>query len=517
MKKILLFLSIILIMVITAHAQKNIEVKWGPELKSDKRSSFVDFIGEDEQGFYVLKSTRKGYTIQKYSKDNLSLLLSNDFEMPEVGRDRVSLFGIYQIEGKMLMFSTLYQKKELQQTIYVQEISADGVPNSKYKKIDEYTYEEKKNHGGFDLAISPDKSKFLLYRGNTYDKHANEQFSYKVFDNTFNILWEKSFELPYRDKVVSLFDVKLSNEGNVYLSANISPDRKKGEKYERRIQNEKYNIFAYYPETDALRQYEIDLGTGKWVSDITYTINTEGNVQVGGFYSNEGSSSMDGTFFLTIDKDSKEVESKNLKEFDREFLLNFMKEKHVDKGRELGVFDLSDIILRDDGGVIFVAEYYRFYTTTVTDQNGNTRTTYHYLYNDIITINVDPDGTIDWISHIPKKQHTTNDIGYYSSYSLIVNKDKLHFIFNDNPKNIQQYEKDPRKLKDMTNPRKSISMLSTIDADGNVRRAPLFQAKDFKTILRPQFYYELEEDGKVIIFGVKGSKYKFGKIDFTNY
>jgi hypothetical protein len=136
------------------------------------------------------------------------------------------------------------------------------------------------------------------------------------------------------------------------------------------------------------------------------------------------------------------------------------------------------------------------------------------LYHDVIAISVDEAGNIDWISQFPKRQHTTNDDGFYSSYALSIHEDKMRFIFNDNPKNIVQYQKDPRKLKTMSGAKNAIAMMVTMDSDGNTRRTPLFEAKDYKTILRPKLYYNSEQTGATLIFGVKRKNYKFGKLKF---
>jgi len=77
-------------------------------------------------------------------------------------------------------------------------------------------------------------------------------------------------------------------------------------------------------------------------------------------------------------------------------------------------------------------------TTTSTDANGGTRTTtvYYYYYNDIIVININPGGETEWTKKIAKRQPSSNDGGFFSSYSLSIVKDKMYFVFNDSPKNL---------------------------------------------------------------------------------
>jgi hypothetical protein len=498
----------------TVCAQKEVTVQWGPEYQNSNKAYISKIIGEDSSGFYVLKKSKTNF-IEKYSHTDLALLFSKPLVLPEMGKHEVQFEQLLYIDEQLLLFTSFWDKSTDLRTIYVQKIDAQGNLNAEMIPLDETRFERKKAFQPFRFIVSRKKTKFLIHFDNAFDKNENEQFRYKVFDGKLNLLWERHFELPNRDKLVRLSRIQLDESGNVYLLTAIAPDKKRGERYERKVQNETFSVLAYYSKEQDLRQFEIDLGKTKWIADVTYTINTEGNLLIGGFYSNESAGTMNGTFFLAIDRTTKDVISQNLKPFEREFMLNFMNEKQFQRERDLGVFNLSDIVLKEDGGAAFVAEYYAYYEVTTTGQNGVTRTTYHYLYHDVIIMSVDKAGEIDWISHFPKQQHTTNDNGFYSSYTLAIDNDKMQFIFNDNPKNIIQYEKNPAKLKTMSGAKKAIAMMVTVDTDGNTRRAPLFEAKDFKTILRPKLYFNSAQTGSTLIFGIKRKTYKFGRINFN--
>ncbi|MEZ5007273.1 MAG: hypothetical protein R2728_01795 [Chitinophagales bacterium] len=83
------------------------------------------------------------------------------------------------------------------------------------------------------------------------------------------------------------------------------------------------------------------------------------------------------------------------------------------------------IIPRSDGGFIYIleAEYHNYQVIT-TAPNTNTYSFYpdygnYYdenFYYDLMVVSVNPDGSIDWRSNMPKSQETENDLGRYSSY-----------------------------------------------------------------------------------------------------
>jgi len=242
-------------------------------------------------------------------------------------------------------------------------------------------------------------------------------------------------------------------ETYIFLDKNLrktKKDRIKGKP------NYQYHILAYLDNGKKIKDYEINL-EDKFITDITYTIAKNGDLICSGLYSENGTSSIKGAFYMTIDFDTRKVKNNSIKEFDEEFITQGWSDKAIAKAKkkeqkkdraiEMYEYDLSDFVLRDDGGAVLLAEQYyvRVVTTTTTDANGNTttRTTYHYYYKDVIVVNISPKGKIEWATKIDKYQHSVNDFGYYSSYVLQVDGDKLHLIYNERARNY--FEKDERK------------------------------------------------------------------------
>ena len=97
---------------------------------------------------------------------------------------------------------------------------------------------------------------------------------------------------------------------------------------------------------------------------------------------------------------------------------------------------LGDIVLRKDGGIVLIAEEYRFSKEMQSEMNfyggmplNNFR--YFFYYNNIIVISLDKEGKKDWHHILRKEQVSMNDNGVYSSYLLHAMEDKLIFAFND--------------------------------------------------------------------------------------
>ena len=245
-----------------------------------------------------------------------------------------------------------------------------------------------------------------------------------------------------------------------------------------------------------------------------------------------------------MDTKTKQVYNKNLKEFDFEFLTEYMSESKKEKARkaeregnekkapELYNYSLDNLILRSDGGALLIAEQYfvyerydyndpfyyggwygyrysrfnRFYDPYY---RGNTQRDVYYNYNDIIIVNIRPNGEIEWTARIPKQQETINDGGYYSSYAYSVVRDKIYFVFNDNARN---FDGESNRIYNY-NGRNSVVAMATLSKDGSVVTEPLFSNRDADVIARPMICRQIGKR-EMMIYGELGRSYRFGKLTF---
>ncbi len=491
------------------------DVQWGENLRLKGKAIITDIIGEDETGFFVLKATGGYFSsgkmwLERYASKDMSLQFSEELKFPVIDGRTANFEELLYVNGQLILFTSLYNKEAGENRAYAQLVSNKGELGP-HKEIDLIKAEKKKNNGTFNFTISDDQKSILVSHNDPFAKQKNETFSYKLYDTQLNLSWAKNFKLPYKDISVKISEHVIDQQGNIYMLAKLYEDREKKDKKLKDVPSYHYVIIAYYPAENKLKEFDISLGN-KWITSVTFDITHDGDLAIGGFYSNNLRYSIVGTFFLTIDQTSKAIKSKGLKAFDKQFLMEFMNERKVDRGNELEQFYFDHFILKEDGGAVFVAEQYYTYTTSYVDpRTGAVTYTYHYFYDDLIAVSINPDGSIAWARKIPKRQHTSNDGGYFSSYALAVTNEYVHIVFNDNPYNQETYKNGNGKLRSMSNPKKSMALLASLDHDGNIKRKPLFKAQDIEIILRPQIYYQ-PSGSEVTVFGQKGRNYKFGRI-----
>ncbi|MEM8909412.1 MAG: hypothetical protein AAGD05_16315, partial [Bacteroidota bacterium] len=335
-------------------------------------------------------------------------------------------------------------------------------------------------------------------------------------------------ELPYTDKAFSIEEYQVDNQGNVYLLALIFQDgkqRKKGRP------NYHYSILAYNNNGEGFEEYPISL-EDQFITDLTFRIANNGQIVCSGFYSDKGTTSIRGTYFFRLDPKTSAVLNKNAKDFDFKFLTANVSGKRLskymdaersgkkNKQAELEQYALDHLILRNDGGALLVAEQYfvEEYVDRANDffidpyfNNRNFADSYNYFYNynDIIVVNIRPNGEIQWTARIPKQQSTPNDNGYFSSYAMSIVRDKIYFIYNDNERN---FDSSTNQLYEFRQ-NESVIALSQLSTNGSIKTYPIFNVKGANVLTRPKVCRQTGRK-EMVIYGENGKKFKFANLQF---
>jgi len=533
MKKTTLVLNFCLLFTLFSFGQtitKDVDITLGDEEKTSRRMTLSNIVAYDETGIYAIKTKLRSILspsskiiLEHYDKE-MNPSKSVEIELEDENRERDYEFIIY-LNNEMFLFSSYNDKRADTKTLFVQGVdkrTLQAKPEISQIAETDYSWASRFRAGNFGHKVSNDSSKVLIYYTLPYEKDESQKFALHVFDQDLNSLWQKNVDLPYGE---DLFDVKeneVDNNGNVHLLGQLFKQERKVKR--RGEPNYHYRILSYSNNGEDLKEYPVIIN-GKCITDMQIAINDDQDIICGGFYSSKGTTSIDGSYFLKINGETKEIMSKEFQKFSLDFITQNMSDKQKRKTKkrarkgkdvELYEYDLDRIILRADGGALLIGEqfYIRTISTTSTNSNGGitTSTTYHYYFNDIIVINMAPSGKIEWTEKIAKRQVTSNDRGFYSSYALAVVKDKLYFVFNDHIKNLGY--KGTGGLYNFTkSKRKSIVVLVSLDLEGYQTREALFSVKANKILTRPKVCQQISQN-EMVIFGQRKKKNRFSKITF---
>ena len=532
-------------------------VKWSPDLEEPSNADIKKIIATEAGGFYALRERQGGLLsnttatkpILEFYNANMKLVRSKELDLDIKGKARF-VKDVVMLDRRLWVLSYFYNEKHEKTYLFAQEISKSTFNLGKdLIKVAEQDDKNREKSDVFTVVTSRDSSKIVVFNRQP-NENKQQEFSLTVFDSEFKELWSKEAKLPYSKKNFSIEDYQLDNQGNVYLLGIIYTEG--SNRLERRGKaTYQYDVVAYRRDNAMAEAYEYKIDMkDRFISDLSFKIADDGDLICAGFYSDKGAKSLKGSCFFKINPKTHDRTSISSRPFDFQFMTTNLSERNKERAKiamekgdkeaepELYDYSIDKLITRSDGGVIMIAEQYfiderlrnnnnfgygnwgsPFYNpyaySSIYDpygyRNGNNRQPdYYFNYNDIIVVNIQPDGEIAWSARIPKRQTSVNDFGMYSSYGMSIVADKLYFVYNDDPKNLDPKAK---KIATETPDKYSVLTIAEVNRDGQVRRSPLFQNKENGVVMRPKISKQVGRRD-LAIYGENGRRYKFGVLTF---
>lgn len=484
------------------HAE-DIEVAYGPMFNAAKRSVPTQFVGADDSGFYVIYSRGKyGNGAKIMYKFGYDLKPKNNKPLStRMGGINSETAAVFQIDQKLYHISSITQG--IEKRFYLQNINPNQLTQTTPVELDRFeTGGKSANASTTAITTTQDSSRISFIYSIPSRRKENEAFGVNVFDREMNQLWKGTFELPYENRLLELQNYKIDDEGTVYMLGKRYFNKKR-DKVDG-VVNYDYLLFSLERNGD-LDSLKIS-SQGKFLRSMQVTLAGDGDIISTGFYSDRNTGNIGGAYYLRIDGESKEVKHSSFKEFEIDFLTANMTErkakrtkKRLEQGRnvELPFYKIDDLITQADGSVTMIGEKRQIVVTT--SYAGYTAiTTTSYYYDDILVVDISPDGEINWANRVAKKQWTVNDNAAYSSYATMVRPQEIVLIYNDNAENL--FYDGVGRVAPMRKNSSTVVMAARVGEFGDVKRAGLFRRGEAEIKIRPVFAHQLDED-EMLIFG----------------
>lgn len=543
-KKTIIPLLLLLVFSMVATAQSNIPatLDWGNNNNEPNNTVATKIIGITGDGFYMLRqkvlqnpNAKPRAWVEFFTKD-MKLQRSEEMDLKYKGKQR-DFEDIIMLGGNLYLLTSFNNTAKKRNYLFKQAISTKTLtPAKNLDMIGEIEARNKEVEGTFAFRLSPDSSRLLIFNELPFEKKNPARFGFRVFDQNFSLLWEKNIILPYPNNQFTVEEYRVDAAGNVYLLAVLYKDEAKWRR--RGNPSYQYILLSYLDKGETVDEFRIDL-EDRFITDLTFRIAKDGTLVFSGFYSERGTYSIKGTYFFHLQPRTGQMNNRNATPFDFDFLTAFMSEKNREKAKEAEInndrrrapelydYSLDELILRSDGGAVLVAEQfyieqqtyrdypfgyypYGFYSPFYYNRYNNFQTDYYYHYNDIIVVNIRPNGEIEWSARIPKWQETRNDGGYYSSYAMANVRDKLYFIYNDNSRN---YSGGRSNRVYSYGGGAGTIVLSEVNIRGEVYTWPISSNKDVGVITRPKMCRQIGRR-EMAVFGEHGRGYRFGSLKF---
>jgi hypothetical protein len=429
MKKFHLFCGLIIFGCLThqAHSQK-VTVSKEINVRNNLAYDILPNVG-DHIIFYHDKGSE--HTFEIYDQN---MRFKREVQ-PEFEKKMIQPIGVTSTDSTVLFYYAFREGSELltKAIIFDKNIAIkDSVTLSvKDKKL---------LNASTRIVFSKDKSKTLLFT-------PNEKFLQLQLIDNLNLKVLQDFKLIV-DGVNLKTDfekIHLTNNGEIFIMTQEKSmwksEENKGFKIIHIISTAEILVTHFKTEYDEITQILIDYD--------------EKNKQISmaGFVSDGNEATATGYFGFSVDPKSLPEEAEILI---NKFSIDFISEatgKTNKKQKQLNDYVLKNMVIRNDGGVILIAEmtkeFMRRSQMAAPGQFGNNmplRGFIDYYNEDLILIANYPDGKEHWKKILFKKQFSQDDSGIYSSFYIFQNPSRLRIIYNDEIKNnntVSEYVIDP--------------------------------------------------------------------------
>lgn len=381
-----------------------------------------DILGEVGPNVLLYRDKGRKHIVEIYDRD-MSLLRERELEFE---KKNVDIHGIIPRDSS---FNILYSYREKGDIIY------------RARKYDGYAvmqdsstlWIEEKKFGAdrYLIETSEDKAYSVLFRVDGKKKMHLNIIRHDSLDNPLTKILEVE-DIDLRDK---FREIEISNRAELFLLLE--------QRNSTRSKHKNGYILISMALTDDFDYTEII--TPEVVNtDIQFIFdNLNRRVCLVGLWDKKNKSRSAGYYYLnkpllTLGA----AEQLTFVAFDDAFIAE-ANAKAIGKSEGLELYQLQDIALRQDGGLIFVIEkikeYVRKsnYASGADGYGGLSRMDgwMDHFYDDIAIIALHPDGSEHWKEVLFKKQFSQDDGAIFSSYFLMKTPSRLKLIFNDEIKN----------------------------------------------------------------------------------
>lgn len=502
MKKIILGILLAVCSFSGLKAQE-IAATIGPELKDTKNGFMIGFAGSDENNFYALRINNKGisrtYLLDRYNKQ-LDLEASVPLYIYGKKMGYTMMESVILVDNKLFAISHFINTADKLRTYHATEIDKETLlPKGNPIELGEVTLiNDGTNKGPFSISLSPDSTKILATYLLPYEEGSTDEYGIKIFDNTFSLLWENKFELPFQDLLYAVNNAKIDNQGSIFLPGKVFDKTDATEKKKQDLAYQ-FHLFAFSQDQAEPAEYIID-SKSNFLNEFSFSLNDKHEIVCYGFYTEKLNEKLsDGIFYAKIDAKTKKVLKEKMISF-----YDYYNSKGEYSGKDTRKlnYKVKQIVQNQDGSSTIVTEQvFTIVELATSSQSGMTSTVYTNYYDNIMVLKFDKEGNLIWLKTIPKAQKTKDPAGTYMSYAFFNKNNKIYLFFNEST-SIEEGNPEESGIKVY----KSTEQLGFLNAyvindDGVISyKKTLFDQTETHVLFTPLHFLPIS-DKQLILFG----------------
>lgn len=438
-------LSILLFLQSESGFCQDYEIKTGSEFTATSGQKFR-FLAKDASNYFFIQfngpfSNPAQQKVYLKTLDNKLNLASEKIVSLGKGKLTESLeFAFSTKQKKSFILSSRTDRKDKVHYLFSRKVEYGNfsIPDEG-KTIVKTPFEGNSffSNARYILRTSRDSSKFLVYTKLNSKKNDPEKFYFVVFDDEMNLVWEKKINLPFSDRLFKVQEVRIDNQGNIYLLGKRYRDKLK----ELVKGRPNYYHSLFFINKDGISEEFKVVTKEKILTDMNLGLVNNQDVICAGIFREEESKKQ-GVFYFRVDAKDKGIIAKSYKYLDISMIgskyeqekineQNNQKKKEKMEEELFKYYSFRDLVLREDGGSILIGES-SYYKEDATKYESRIETRYYADF--ILLVMIDPQGEIEGTKLIQKAQTQLNSTRFIS-YSLRIHQNGLYFLFNDHIKN----------------------------------------------------------------------------------
>ena len=523
MKRGLLFLSVLfLFSVIQVFAQSLEAVDWGKEASNEQETSYLKFIGGDDNAYYLIHSDKKVRIGTKIYLDKFSVLTnekeaSYEITLPLVQNKKTRFEALYYKGDKFILFTSLRDNDRKQKIVYVSYLKEDGTLKNKPLEIDAVALGS--GPGGLNISLSRDEKAILVVAYQPFVKYKGGEIHVSLVDFSLMKIAELAFTLPesYNDRTTKIKQIEYTKNGDVVLLGEIEKaSKKKARKGVELVMEFNHFLMIYNAELEESKDFVISAAKYT-IADARFTVNKKNKVIVAGLIrGGKDVNTKTGFFYKRYDpsllKELPNLDPKGyISKFSRDLLPVLGSSALGKELEERYSYKVNSVEELQNGTYIVLTEQYNKTYKKVKGPEGKYFNLNYHYNGAVLAACIGKTGKFDWINLYPKKQRGTNDAAFYSSYALVKIKNKLKLFYNDNSSNLEKGIAI-KKIKEFksnirTSP-KGIAAVLSIYRDGSYEIDPMFPNGEDGLVILPKTLGKTK-NGFVIV-SQEGSEFKLG-------
>lgn len=355
-------------------------------------------------------SMREGklVSLQGFKPDN-SYLCDKKIRVPEDPMIISLYVGIANLDNNMCLLKSTFKKDDKKTYIYAHKMDDHGSIADEQKELLSIAAEKALNQGNFKLGTSANRKYAVILSELPFVKETKEKIMVTLVDDKLNTVYSKEFELPYDSRRGPVNQVVVADNGTVHVikKADIAkmPDL--------------LTVFTVSKDGQTIKENALKLTDPMKYADHIYKLMPNGDLVVGGFYTEDGKVSLGGTklrgtFIMKVNA-AGEQQLMQLTAFDK----------------AQAYIKLRNLLVAGDGKMCMTGESYVESKNSNMGANNEVITTKEYDQGPIQLYFFDDKGNFKKRDEIGKSNKSVDDGGQSGSFYSALIGNRVMVIYND--------------------------------------------------------------------------------------